>query len=305
MSERGNLAPHTRIDWFLFFSFVFFIGFSFISFFFVPAAMIYGHFRINNLLLARASALLGAIFAIFLGIPKELVIFSFVLGLLVSDYVLKPNGTFFRLLIKSLFTLKILALIFLLLLAYSEKIGIYEYWIKTAENAAAYLTTSQLFSNTTNSSELSKFIVFEGPFLYLSAVSLSVWFSVGLCSHFSLFKENHWLNAESLRKISISPYIGISYLVFWILRLLNIINGIGIIPGIFDLIGVFLFIQGNIYLSKILLDKKIMQPSRTLIYSISLSFGFYVILVLGIVFPWINLLLSTFLSKKYVGGKKP
>ena len=60
-----------------------------------------------------------------------------------------------------------------------------------------------------------------------------------------------------------------------------------IFGGAFRLAGAVMFIQGCVSLSQLLARRMVQARSRTLIYSVAILLGFYVLMGMGVISPWL------------------
>ena len=130
-------------------------------------------------------------------------------------------------------------------------------------------------------------LFYEGPFLYLSAALLSVWLSVGVVAHMGWLPSDHPLSSEGLRRLRLPRWASFVFLVLFVAAFSSPIKFQYLFSGFFRLAGALMFIQGCVFLSE-MLSRKLIQPrARTFIYSAAILIGFYALMGVGAVSPWI------------------
>lgn len=245
----------------------------------------------------KVATLLGAVVALlFLEVPLAPVLIAFSFGLFVADGVDK-KVPFLRLLGSS--TLFALAMGFfsLSVMASIEKTSLAVFWVGLIDHLilqtkSAFTTIPSLEWNN-----LRELLLFQGPFLYVSVVILSFWFSIGIAAHMQWLKEKSACEARALRKIEFPGWLSIAFIFFFFLSIFSKVEVQQASAGVVRILASFMFIQGVITLSRLMELKRVRHSTRTIIYSSFLLLGFYMLVGVGVFSPWI-------LRKKQVGPGK-
>jgi hypothetical protein len=129
--------------------------------------------------------------------------------------------------------------------------------------------------------------LYEGPFLYLSGVILSLWLSVGIAAHLGWMAPGHRYSGEGLRQVRLPAWVSVGFLALFVAAFFGPTRTEHLFGGIFRLAGSIMFVHGSICLSE-LLSRRVLRPRvRTLIYSLAIILGFYALMGLGVMSPWI------------------
>jgi hypothetical protein len=132
---------------------------------------------------------------------------------------------------------------------------------------------------------LEKVFLYEAPFLLAALCWMSCWISFGLAIHFRLLGETAVFFGKNLRKSLRGSFLavafaGAAYAVAILVPLPFYL------AGSLRLSGCFLAVLGTVCLSDILNRRKVSKNGRTWVYALSVLFGFYALVALGVVSPW-------------------
>ena len=286
-NPKSNPAQHqVAMGSFVYYSIL--ITFGFLTLIFSPLPIILTNQRLP-LLWARASTLMGAIFAIiFFDAPVFLVVISFSYGLVAAELIGK--GLRLRYLVPQVFGV-VLLIAGLLLAVSAERYHISFGQVVT--QGVAQIISEIKKNNMINGHPLLVLsgidLSYELPFLVLTSFILSLWLSIGIASHFAWFPVGHRYHSDQIRRCSnSSSWFSVGFSALFILTIFSKNAIIHLwCPGVLKVLSAFLFIRGSISLSILLAHKQLSMMMRTVFYGVSIVFAFYAILALGIISPWL------------------
>jgi hypothetical protein len=254
--------------------------------FFGPLPMIFSFARFADPW-PKITALLGAAIALtVLEVPLSLVVICFVFGLYVADGVSREVALW-RLLANATLLAGVAGLGTLLVSAQVERHDLVSYWTGMIDSSLSFLKANIHGPSDIHWDLLRGVFLYEGPFLFLSAAVLSLWFSIGLAAHVGLFGEEHAYSATGLRKVRLPSWVGLLFVGLFILTFSGAASRLYFLArGLFRLVGSLLFIQGCICLSEIMARRVIRPRVRTLVYSVFILLGFYAVTGMGLISPW-------------------
>lgn len=254
---------------------------------FSPMTMVLSHCRFTNPW-SKVAGLGGAVLALLLlEVPPAQVVLGFVFGLFVADSLqrqVKPM----QLLAQSLLVGLSVAVVALAWSSVTQNIPLGQFWAQWVSDVVEKLKTTQGFEGAMNWVVVKDLLTFEGPFLYLSALLLATWVSIGAAAHFGWVTDGKSpYCATSLRDFRLPKWIGISFIVSFVATMLVKSQFQYLAGGIFRVLSGFMFIQGTICLSIVFSQRGVRRPVRTLVYSVAIVLGFYALVGMGILSPWI------------------
>lgn len=260
-----------------------------------PLPMILAHVRLADPW-PKVTALLGAVIAVtFLEVPLPLVMMTFVLGLFIADGVWKETGLW-ALVRNASLAAAVLALLLLTVLAQVEKTTPAAYWSSLVGSVIGQLQTALKPDGDFKWDVMKAKLLYQGPFLYLSAVILSLWFSVGIAAHLGWFESGHRFSADSLRELRLPAWITLPGFALYLATFAGGAAAHPVLGGLAQIFGALLLIQGLVCLSVGLARFAVPSRARTLIYVVSIVVGFYILIGAGALGP--VLLSSSFRTKK-------
>ena len=172
---------------------------------FGPLPMIIGHIRLSEPW-SKIAAILGAVIAlVFLDIPMPLVLVVFIFSLYVADAVSREVD-FWTLVRNATFLGAILGLGALLIGAQADKIELGHYWTSLVDAWMGQLQKAMHAEKNFQWEVLRGIFLYEGPFLYLSGLILSLWLSIGIAAHMAWIPEGHHFGGASLRRYSYADW---------------------------------------------------------------------------------------------------
>ena len=251
-----------------------------------PLPMILSHIRLSDPW-PKVSALLGAVLALaLLDVPLPFVILVFVFGLFVSDTFGRVSS-FWKLLALAFLVSVGLGVGILLTGAHTDKVSLLAYWGQGVDSLVKDIQSAVTVDKSFKWEMMRALLFYEGPFLYLSAAILSVWLSVGAVAHMGWLTADHPFSSESLRRLRLPRWVSIAFLALFVAVFSSPTKFQYLFSGVFRLAGALMFIQGCIFLSEVLSRKMVQPRSRTFIYSAAILIGFYALMGVGVVSPWI------------------
>lgn len=234
----------------------------------------------------KVAAIFGAVIAILLfEISPALVTATFVFGLYVSDGVTR-KVPFWQMVAKAALLALALGGAALVLLSAWNRAGIWETWSNQVHLSVAQIQTL-MQGDGAPFAELETMLLFEGPFLLVSAALISLWLSIGLVSHVGLLEENSAYDGTALRALRLPTWVSFSFLGLFFLMLLPVSSFQQLASGVYRLVATVFFIQGTVCLAHLLDAKKVSHRARTFVYVFAVMIGFYVLVGLGALSPWI------------------
>lgn len=254
---------------------------------FSPMVMVLSHCRFNNPW-SKVAGVGGAVLAILLlEVPLAQVVIGFVFGLFVADCLqreVKP----FHLISQAMAVGLIAAIACLFWGSITQHVTFSEFWGRWVVELIERLKATQAFEATMNWEMIKDLVLYEGPFLYLSALMLSTWIALGAAAHFGWVKEEKsYYSSASLKKLRIPRWLGLCFLASFVATFVIRSHYQYLVGGVFRVLSGFMFIQGSICLSIMLSQRGVRHGLRTLIYCVAVLLGFYALVGMGIMSPWI------------------
>ena len=248
--------------------------------------MILAHVRLPDYW-PKVACIAGAVLALLLlevSLPAVLV--SFVVGTYIADRVMS-GANFWTLAGQVALLSMVLGILALVSVSPSTPGGLPVVWASWVDSSIAQLQESGLAGADWNWATTRDTVYYQGPFLFVGAVLVSLWISVGLAAHLNWFAPGHAYAAPGLRKISLPVFfaplfVGLFTASFLLKGPVSNLTG-----GAYCLVSVLLFIQGSITLSHLLQTKGYSRGIRGFIYAALTIFGFYALVALGLMGPWI------------------
>ncbi|NBX68122.1 MAG: hypothetical protein EBR01_04045 [Proteobacteria bacterium] len=254
---------------------------------FSPMTMVMAHCRFTNPW-SKVAGIGGALLAlILLEVPLAQVVLGFVFGLFVGDSFqrqIKPMQLLSQALMVGLGT----AVVELVWGSVSQNTSIGLFWTSWVGDLIEKLKATQTFEGAMNWSLIKDLVTFEGPFLYLSALLLSSWIALGSAAHFGWVNDGKSpYSSVSLRELRLPHWVRLSFIVSLVATMLVKSQFQYLAGGIFRVLSGLMFIQGTICLSVVFSQRGIRRGVRTLVYSVAILLGFYALVGMGIMSPWI------------------
>jgi len=287
VNDKQDPVEVKSVDLFALISQMFLVSVGVATWVFSPMVMVLSHCRFANPW-SKAAGLGGAILALlFLEVPLAQVVLAFVVGLFVADGVerqVKP----FQLISQTLAVAMLSALACLVWGAVVQGQALSHFWMNWVTTLVDRVQSGNALQKTVNWAALKDLILFEGPFLYLSATLMTLWISVGAAAHFGWIKEESNLySSKSLKTFRVPRWVSLVFIVSFVGQLVVTSSYHYVAGGIFRVLSGFMFIQGSVCLALLLEQRKVRSGVRTLIYSMATVLGFYALVGMGIMSPWI------------------
>ncbi len=264
-------------------------GIAFSGFVFAPLPIILTT-RDSEGVWAKVIPVLGAVLAILLfEAPAPVVVLSFIYGMFVADAVERSIGLWSLLGQVTILVLSILGAV-LGLTAFFEKVHPMQVWHNQIDSLVGYLKSGSgegvLLVDWQKFAELIKV---EGMGLILAGILLATWISIGFAAHLKWVDGKNLFSAENLRRVRLPKFIAPTFILCIGFSLLEIpFGGVAVIRPLQRIVGVLLFIQGGIHLSEILEYRKVKSWIRTLVFMVSVTLGFYVLIGMGMMTPFLE-----------------
>jgi hypothetical protein len=290
LNDKGETKESPEIGPFTVVTYALFCALGVSTLLLGPLPILYAHSKMTQPW-PKIAALAGAVLALLaLDVPLVAVLISFVLGLHLSDAVTRrvPIAQAFG---GTLSLAMVLGLAGIAGGAYLQRESLLSFWMSGSDLFVTSLQ-SQLdsafpeFSSAFDWTSIRSLVLYEGPFLYLSAVLVSLWVSVGLAAHLNWWPKNHPYSATNLQKISIPAGLTFLFLLFFV--------GTVVVPGpegllfrgFYRLMSCLFFVQGTVAFSRWMEIRGLRVGTRAIIYTLSILFGFYLLVGMGVVAPW-------------------
>ncbi|MCB0405210.1 MAG: DUF2232 domain-containing protein [Bdellovibrionales bacterium] len=253
--------------------------------FLVPLPMIANHLRLDEPW-PKITAIFGAVVAlVFFGMPPEVVSLIFVLGLVVGEGVKARQG-FWSLALRSV---AVCLIVVFAALAWNAQLGglnIPQYWNSLVERLISGYAEMDVLKDMVNPALLHDTLLYEGPFLFLAGILLCIWISVGFAAHLGWFPEKHPLHATQLRKLRLPLWVPSVFAVLFAARFVPETPLKFYVEGVFMAWSSIILVQGCVYLSALLVRKRLGSGLKLFIYAFSLTFGSYALVALGVFGNW-------------------
>ncbi len=284
INDNKKEAVVTALDPFAIFTLVLLAGAAFSSFFLAPLPLLSAQWRLPNPW-PKAVAVLGSVVAVVvLETPVPWAIVAFVLGVVFADQA-HTQKSLWRALNTSVAAAFLAAIGLLVLHSQMNQMGPLIYWQSFVHTLVESVQVSVQSGFQMDWPVLESLLVHQGGFFLVGLCLISCWVSLGTASHFGWLKPGKRLSGSVLRKqMRLSPAIAVFASGLYIVAFSFPVPFY--ILGLTRIVGCVLFIHGTVCLSDILSRRKMPKGPRTWIYVLSVLFGFYALLALGVVSPW-------------------
>ncbi len=279
--EQQTPAP----DFFSVLSFGVLCGLGIVSFLFSPLAMLWAHTRMVEPW-PKLAAVIGAVVAIAVfNQSPAVVVLSFVYGLVCADTIIRgisrPVG-FLRVVAVGM-TITTLVIVFL---ARMENLDPWAFWVRQVSDTvdALAIQWQQSSAEPMDWNAWKQIFIHEGPFQYVALLLLTFWFAVGAGAHFGWTESPNPWSANNLKAMPLLKSASFVFLGLFV------VVAFRIIPGLSGLLGIgraWMFVQGSVVLSKWLGLRNLTRPQKTLAYCLGIFPGFYALIGLGVIGPWL------------------
>ncbi len=274
-------AAGPKWDPFQFVTFAFFSAVGMATFFLAPLPSLLAQTKLPDPF-PKVAALLGAVIAVIgLEAPAPWVTIAFAVSLVFSDSVVKKSLW----LALSFASAAALTVGGLNLWIGARGTNPFQHWANLAATVIAELQKAVEGTPTgMNWAEFQSILTFEAPFLLVGICILACWVSLGLAVHFK------WVNAEPLTAEGLRTRIRLPRTFVVVAALLFAVSALLPVPfyvsGTARVLGCVLFIQGCVCLSDVLQRRAVAAPTRTVLFSFLVVFGFYALVAIGVISPW-------------------
>ncbi len=287
VNDKQDPVEVKSVDIFALISQMFLVSVGIATWVFAPMTMVLSHCRFTNPW-SKVSGLGGAILALlFLEVSLAQVVIGFVLSLFVADSLQKEVKPF-QLLSQSLAVALVAAAGCLIWGSITENIRVQDFWGRWVAELIEKLKATHALDGAMNIAVIKDLILYEGPFLYLLASLLSIWIAVGAAAHFGWVKEEKSpYSAVSLKAFRVPRWLSLCFIISFALTLVVTSRYQYLVGGVFRVLSGFIFIQGSICLSILLAQRGVRHSVRTFIYCVAVLLGFYALVGMGIMSPWI------------------
>lgn len=287
VNDKQDPIEVKSVDVFALISQMFLVSVGIATWAFSPLVMILAHCRFSNPW-SKAAGLGGAVLALlFLEVPVYQVIIGFVVGLYVADGFNKQVEPF-QLISQTVAVALVSALGCLAWGASAVKSSIYDFWVVLVTDWITRFQTGNPLKGSMNWEMVKNLLLFEGPFLYLSATLMATWIAIGVAAHFEWVKDDsNVYSSKALKNFRVPRWISLAFIVAFVGTLLVSSQYQYFIGGIFRVLSGFMFIQGSVCLALLLEHRGVRRGLRTLIYVVACMLGFYALVGMGIMRPWI------------------
>lgn len=265
------------------------VGFGIATFIFGPLPMISSYIRFQEPW-PKISALLGAVVALtLLQIPVHVVLCLFVFGLYVADRMVY-GVSLTSLLAGSLVVAALLGFAGLFVSSQLQGVPIGTQWVgwvdRTMEQVKDLQLNVEWLGHSTPES-LRAELLYRGPFLFLSAMWVSMWVSVGFAAHLKWLDPTHPYSAAMLRAVRFPKALSFVFFAlyagrFWLQGMTALL-----VSGVGSIVSILMFMAGTIALSDLFERRGIAMQTRTLLYALAVGLGFPAVVGLGAVSPWL------------------
>lgn len=234
----------------------------------------------------KVTAVAGALIALLLFSSFPLMTgFSFVLGVFVADSV-QRRVDFWPLLYRCIALAIGMAVSYIGIYSWQQQISIFQSWPQLIQTLITYTQLSVPSTLSVNWDALLKTLIKQGPFLYLSLVLLCVWLSLGIAAHLGWQSSNSQYNGSALRALKMPSWLSLLFLSIFIPSLLLKEVGNWVMThALLEVGGVLMFIGGCIQMSRWMFSARVPSFLRTLLYSVTISLGPYILIGLGVLAP--------------------
>lgn len=252
-----------------------------------PMSFIYAHAKLPEPW-SKVACVLGAVLAVvFLEQEPTLVLWGFLFSLISADTV--SRGVLKRIgFIRVLGMGMISAVIIICALAYSAKAHPWDFWVQLVGESINLVSAQWAKAGMQPGldwEQLKKIFIHQGPWHLLSLMLIAFWLGVGFSAHRGWFDPEQPWSAKGLAEIPLFKWPSYVFFGLIVVVALNVIPFLGALMG---LLRSWMFIQGTVVLSRWLKHQKVSAERKALIYSLGVFPGFYALMGLGIVSPWLK-----------------
>ncbi len=125
----------------------------------------------------------------------------------------------------------------------------------------------------------------QAPFLLAGLAFVSSWISLGAAAHFGWVHPEKGPSSRTLRaSMQLPAWFSVLASFSFLASILFTLPFYA--AGVVRFLGCLLFMQGTLCLSDILSRRRVSRAGRTWVYVLSVVFGFYALLALGVISPW-------------------
>jgi hypothetical protein len=291
LNDRDEKSAPTELGFFAIAAYSLFSSLGIATIFLAPLPMIAAHERLPEPW-PKVTALLGALLALtYIQVPVTVVVATFVFALFVADTA-KRSPSVWKLLGAGVSLAVFLGAVGFLVSVQMSGLKPWEFWSNFWESGIAQLQKN-LPAEGQKSIDwtlLRSFVLHESPFVFVAGSVLSLWVSVGLAAHLGWIPVENKLSGPNLRAITLPLWLSILFLGLFIAGLFIPPNSGGVehlVNGCLFLVGALMFIQGCIWLSNLMSKRLVAGGTKTFIYSLAIILGFYALLGVGVVSPWL------------------
>jgi hypothetical protein len=290
INDRDEKAESTQVDIFAVMAHGLFCAVGFAAQILGPLPVIGSYAKLSEPW-PKVAALLGAVLALTLFQRPPMVVFIlFGFSLFVADSLWRGVPVL-RLVLTSMIVAAALGVASLFLFAGLQRLGVPAFYTQIVDSLyeQAVLVSKALSVNQADDGEmLRNYFRFQGPFAYLSMAVLSLWMSVGVATHFGWIPKGHAYSSEKLREFRMPTWFSVMFGALFVAELLLGNRVPYLLDGVFIITTAILFIPGTITISDILHRRKVPSGQRTMLYCFAVVLGFYFVLLMGAVAPWIR-----------------
>lgn len=254
---------------------------------FAPLPMIVAGSRLEEPW-AKISAVAGAALAILVfDVSPALVILAFIFGLFVADGVAREQSIWK--LVRNSGALAGAAGVTLVLVgSLWARTSLSAQWASLIDVVIARLREAVSTQATVKWDELRIALLYEGPFLYLAIAIASLWLSIGIASHLGRLDSNRSYSGSALRLAQLPMWVSIVFVgLFCAASLLGVSPSQHVVGGLYRIAATLMFIQGCICLSNMMARRSARPRVRTLVFSLAVVLGFYAVVGMGVMGPWL------------------
>lgn len=236
----------------------------------------------------KIAAVAGAVLAIlFFDMPPSLVILAFIFGVFVADGVAREEGLW-KLVRNAGLLATVIGAVILLFSALLARTTPAAEWASLIDAVIARLREAVSAQAAVKWDDLRTALLYEGPFLYLSVAIASLWLSVGFASHMGWLSENRSYSGAGLRLSLLPMWASLAFVgLFCAATLLSVSPGQYIVGGAYRVAATLMFIQGCLCLSEMMNRRAARPRVRTLVFSLAVVVGFYAVVGMGVMGPWL------------------
>lgn len=252
---------------------------------FAPLPMIVAGVRLEEPW-PKVSAIAGAVLSLLLfNVEPAIAVMAFIFGVFVADAV-RREVKFWPLLGQAGSVAILVSFVALIVSAQWERVTPLERWLSLADGIVTQLQAVVKLEDPAQWEALRAMLTYEGAFLLLSSVFISLWLSLGLAAHMGWLGGNTTYSGEGLRSIRVPLWTVGAFLVLFLGVNAEALAQHHWLDGLYRLVATLMFIQGCVCISEALSRRSIGARVRTLIYSVLVILGFPLLVGIGVLSPW-------------------